>query len=97
MEIKCKRCGNMTECHSPTANFIVLCSVCKSDLFMQCEYGYGPVTPCQIYCGDKLIGEVYSDDGGYFLRTILTDEVILLKNTYLAALEEAENIMEKLL
>lgn len=96
-DIKCEKCGNIIKYKPLGANFIVFCPVCKNYLFTECERGYGPVTPCKIYCDDKLIGEVWSNGTNCFLKSDLTDKVIHLKSTYFDALMEAKSIIEKLL
>ena len=94
--VKCENCGYIIDYKPLAANFIVFCPVCKKYLFTTCDYGYGPVTPCKIYCGDELTGEVYSDGNTYFLKSGLTGK-IALKNEYFDALMEAKDIIGNLL
>lgn len=75
------------------ANFIVICPCCKRTIFSECEYGYGPVTPCQIYLGEKIVGIVESKATNYYLN--MRPDIFTLKETYLNALSEAENVVKK--
>lgn len=90
--IKCKECNHEIY-YKPTANFIIFCPKCLKYTYMECEYGYGPVTPCNIYLGEKEIGIVTEEDYKYYLQTQYSDK-IELRNTYLKALEESAAIIE---
>ena len=41
-----------------SANLIVICTKCKCGIYSECEYGYGPITPCDIYLGDERAGRI---------------------------------------
>lgn len=75
------------------ANFKVICPCCNRSIYLECEYGYGPVTPCQIYWGKEIVGIVTFDKTIYNLR--MDHEKIPLNNTYLKAIPEAEEIIRK--
>jgi hypothetical protein len=46
---------------------------------MECEYGYGPVTPCYIYQGEKEIGIVTETEYEYFLQTQYSTKIVKLE------------------
>lgn len=50
------------------ANFSVICPCCKRSIYLECEYGYGPVTPCRIYPGGEIAGVVESQKAKYRLN-----------------------------
>ena len=75
------------------ANFSVICPCCKRNIYLECEYGYGPVTPCQIYLGEEIAGVVESKATNYYLN-IDTKKINLCK-TYLEAISEAEEVIKK--
>ena len=75
------------------ANFSVICPCCKRRVFLECEYGYGPVTPCRIYLGNKIVGIVDSEMNKYYLE--YKRRKIALTKTYLDAIYEAEEIVKK--
>ena len=91
--IKCKRCKHEIY-YKPCANIIIFCDKCLKYTYMECEYGYGPVTPCYIYTGEKEIGIVIEKEYEYYLQTQYSIEIIKLENTYLKALEESIAIIE---
>ncbi len=75
------------------ANFSVICPCCKRSIFLECEYGYGPVTPCHIYLGNKIVGIVESQAAHYTLN--IESQKIKLSKTYLEAILEAEEVIKK--
>lgn len=93
MHTNCKECGHEIQ-YVPRANFIIFCPACLKYAFLQCEYGYGPVVPCQIYLGDKEIGVVTEENYNYYLTRHDTGETIPLKQKYLEALQEAVAVIE---
>lgn len=59
--IRCKNCNkeiilNNKGTHAET--LIVICPVCGSVVEASSCYGFGPVWPACIYCGDRLIAEI---------------------------------------
>lgn len=92
--IKCENCNVEIE-YQPRGNIIIFCPQCLRCIMFECEYGYGPVTPCYIYLGDKQIGIVTSDVfNKYYLQSEYFNEKIELKNTYMKALTEADSIIK---
>ena len=65
--IRCKEYDHEIN-YKPTANFIVFCPKC---LKYTCEYGFGPVTPCYIYLGNKEIGIVTEEDINIIYKPII--------------------------
>lgn len=72
-------------------NYDVICPCCKRSIFSECEYGYGPVTPCRIYLGPEIVGMVESEGANYYLN--MNSEKIPLNNTYMKAIPEAVGIV----
>ncbi len=75
------------------ANFAAICPCCKRSAYLECEYGYGPVTPCRIYLGGEITGVVESQKTDYHLN--INHRKIRLAKTYLDAIAEAEKIVKK--
>lgn len=75
------------------ANFSVICPCCKRSIYLECEYGFGPVTPCQIYLGEKAVGIVESKGTNYYLN--METKNINLSSTNLEAISEAEKIIKE--
>lgn len=91
--IECKYCDTKIT-YQPSANFIVFCPKCKRNVFLECEYGYGPVTPCDILLGYEKIGTVnVNEKHKYYLD--YKSEKIMLDKTYLEALHEASEIVKE--
>lgn len=76
-----------------SANYSVRCPCCKRSVYLECEYGFGPVTPCRIYLGEEIVGIVESKATSYYLN--MRGKNINLNNTYLDAILEAEKIIEE--
>lgn len=97
-EMTCKNCGCSIPYKALDVNFIVFCPACKEMMFLECEYGYGPVTPCSLYYRDKVVANVDTDEKHtYILKSSLLSETLYLKSRYLDALHEAFDIVKKLL
>lgn len=77
------------------ANFTVICPCCKRSIYLECEYGYGPVSPCRIYVGETIVGIVESSKTNYYLE--INHKRIYLLKTYLEAIYEAEEAVKKYL
>ena len=93
--ITCKYCGS--DYRTPTsANFIYFCPQCHKYNGFECEKGYGPITPCHIYLGDRQIARIEGDKD-YRLKSVALDIDEALKNgTYsLDAYEEAIELISK--
>ncbi|WOO35043.1 hypothetical protein R2R35_14680 [Anaerocolumna sp. AGMB13020] len=91
--IECKYCDTKIS-YKTSANFIIFCPNCKRNIYLECEYGYGPVTPCNILLGNEKIGTVNVDENNkYFLEYRF--EKIKLNKGYLDALWEAIEIVKK--
>lgn len=92
---ECPYCGQRYEVEE-FANIIKYCPGCLKRNELSCEYGYGAVTPCYIYCGSELIGRVI-DSSEYYLRSEKFMLNLKLKETYLNALYEADEIISQML
>ncbi len=94
-KICCKNCENEYEVEL-CANFMTFCPKCNSYNFMECEYGYGPVVPCRIYHGDKVIGMVNNDSKDRMKYRVDLDGFNvhkILNKRYLEALQEARDMV----
>lgn len=96
--IECKKCVCSISYKPLWANFIIFCPDCKEMMFWECEYGYGPVTPCNLYYRDKVVGDICTDEkNNYILNSSLLHVKVYLKSRYLDALYEAIDIVQKLI
>lgn len=95
--IECKYCDYKVS-YMPRANFIVFCPECKREIYLECEYGYGPVTPCSILLGEDSMGTVTVNSKNEYSLEIESDgKQIKLRESYLEALHEASNIVKSIL
>lgn len=90
----CKSCNNKVE-YELRANCIIFCPNCFQTVFIECEYGFGPVTPCYIFLGKIEIGKVIEVNDKYILKSQYFNEDVELKNRYMEALQEATEIIKK--
>ncbi|WP_207638042.1 hypothetical protein [Butyrivibrio sp. FC2001] len=51
MEFKCEDCGKTINITESLGNIIVYCPDCHKYIRCLCYYGFGPVAPCDIFCG----------------------------------------------
>ena len=56
---ECKRCNKEFE-HGVSGNMIIFCPYCKKSTGSVSEYGFGPIVPCDIYLGEKIIASMPS-------------------------------------
>ncbi|MDH6367606.1 MULTISPECIES: hypothetical protein [unclassified Breznakia] len=88
--IECPNCGTLIKKIYST-NFIIYCENCNTVTHFECEYGYGPVTPCLIYYGEKLrwiVTRLDDYSNQYVLTYCETKEVYYLKESYMEALKQ---------
>ena len=81
-EIKCKYCDAKFSVQD-SANFSVICSHCKRLSHLECEYGFGPVTPCRIYLGepyDRPLKIQHASYDGEILEIIFNRGNLLIYN-----------------
>ena len=92
MEQKCNYCGKIFE-HGISANMIIFCPHCKKSNGSISDYGFGPITPCDIYLGNVIIGHISRD---YFLSSTEFKIQKQLSGKYakLAVYHEAEDILK---
>ena len=76
----------------------MFCPGCKREIYIECEYEYGPVTPCSILLGEDSIGTVTENDRNKYLLEIASNgRRIKLRKSYLDALHEVSNVMKGIL
>lgn len=90
--IECRYCDRKIT-FKTSANFNVFCPNCKRELLLECEYGFGPVTPCNIWIGEELFATVKEKNLRYYMEMESKKETIELKESYLEALYEAGKIV----
>lgn len=56
---KCNNCNKDFK-HGISANMIIYCPYCKKCAGSISDYGFGPIVPCDIYLGDKIIASIPS-------------------------------------
>lgn len=96
-KLECRHCGCEVS-YIPEANFFVFCPKCKREIYMECEYGYGPVAPCSFLLGQDILGTVTVNENNKYLLNITADNrQIKLEKTYLNALNEACEIIKNYL
>ena len=72
---------------------IAFCPHCKKHDITECEYGYGAVTPCRIYLGEKTIGEVKGDSKSGFEVLMPEYDVFVKSDSGDDLLMQAANIV----
>ncbi len=82
-----------------SANYICLCPTCRKLNGCECEYGYGPITPCEIYLGEKFIGQILYKNGEYRLECEDMGLNVSLTKDYanLGAYQEAVDIIRNMM
>lgn len=92
MQQTCKFCGKKFN-HGVSANMIIYCPNCKKLTGSISDYGFGPITPCDIYLGETKIGNISRD---YILSSSQYKIHKKLSGEYadLAVYHEAEEIMQ---
>lgn len=92
MERECNNCGKTFE-HGVSGNMIIFCPYCKKSAGSISDYGFGPITPCDIYCGKTIVGHISRD---YFLTSTQFKIQKQLAGEYanLAVYQEAEDIIQ---
>lgn len=95
MNRKCSNCNKDFE-HGISANMIIYCPNCKKNMGSISDYGFGPIVPCDVYLGDKIIASLSSMDeivSEYFgIRKALCG-----KYANLEIYHEVEKIIDELL
>ena len=95
----CQKCNFNVE-YELSANFMVFCPHCHDYIFLECEFGYGPVVPCFILLGTEKIAKIVTctyDQNQYVLQSDHFGINIMLKHKYLDALVEGKAIVSSLL
>lgn len=99
MEEKCNSCGEKF-IHGISANMIVFCPHCRKTTGSVSDYGFGPITPCDIYLGDQIVGHIIGRNSGEY--RLVSDHFGLdmkLSREYkeLSVYHEAEDVIEKMI
>lgn len=95
-KIVCRDCK--TEYVIPiSANFMYFCPECRECNGYECEYGFAPITPCEIYLGEKRIGRLLGGGGSYRLECREINISMPLTKGYrnAAVYEEAREIIRE--
>ena len=93
-KIVCNKCKK--EYKIPlSANFMYFCPACREYNGCECEYGFGPIAPCGIYLGEKLIGQILGENDAYRLECEEMGVNVPLTKGYenLGAYQEAVDII----
>lgn len=92
MKRKCKCCGKVFE-HGVSANMIIFCPYCKQPTGLISDYGFRPITPCDIYLGGQIIEYISLD---YMLISSKFDIHTKISSGYkdLAVYQQAEDILK---
>lgn len=95
MVSRCKKCNKDFE-HGISANMIIYCPYCKKITDSICDYGFGPIVPCDVYLGNKIIASMPSMNE---LVSVEFGIKKVLSGTYanLEIYQEAEKIIDELL
>ena len=93
---KCKFCGKTYFSRSAT-NTVFLCPDCYGYNRCICDYGFGPIAPCDILLGDREVGEILRGDNSYSLAIYGTGKTIRLQKGYkeLEVYEEAAELVKQ--
>ena len=78
---KCKECGK-TYFSRSTTNTIFMCPECYAYNRCICDYGFGPIAPCDILLGDREVGSILRGDNSYSLAVYGTKKTIRLQKGY---------------
>lgn len=96
--LECKNCNYKTPYKALGTNFVVFCPKCKNTIILECEYGYGPVTPCSFHYKENIIANISQNNKNeYILSSTLLHHDIRLESQYLDALKEGTNIIRNLI
>ena len=98
-QLKCNNC-KYTYSAPTTANDIYICPKCHKYVGCLCEYGFGSITPCCIFVGEKEVAKIEAakteETISYYLQSdILGIKQILSKGySNLEVYKEAVEIIE---
>lgn len=96
LKANCRLCGAGYE-YEAYGNIISFCKKCRKLDFVECEAGFGAVTPCVVYLGGEEIGKVICENRKYYLISERFGLDMKLEKEYTEALSEAAKIIaEKL-
>lgn len=91
----CKFCNNTVE-HDVSANMILICPECKKVIKITCDYGFGPILPCDIYVGSEIVATI--KDGYILVSKVFNFEIQLKEESKdLAVYNEAVRAIQQYL
>lgn len=94
-KVKCRYCGEAIV-YETVANMILYCPTCQRHLITECEYGFGSITPCTIYLGEKEIARIVLKDR-YVLVSDYFEQELTGGYEKLAAYSEAQLYIEPII
>ncbi|MBR2294697.1 MAG: hypothetical protein IJ869_02925 [Clostridiales bacterium] len=92
----CHKCNSEYE-YNESGNMMIFCPNCKHSDLLCCDFGFGPVTPCNIDLGAENVAKVISEEDGYRLVSEKFRLDRKLTSRYMEALGEAGNLISDLL
>lgn len=95
MNRKCSNCNKEFE-HGISTNMIIYCPLCKKSTGSISEYGFGPIVPCDIFLGEKIIATIPSMDELVSIEFGIKKD-LCGKYANLEIYQEAEKIIDALL
>lgn len=95
LERVCDKCGVKYKVPITAANLMFFCPECHSSNGSISDYGFGPITPCDVYSGDHKIGEITGGADDYHLTSRELGINVTLTRPYkdLAVYHEAESMI----
>lgn len=85
MPFRCKECGCEVKIPKyPLGNVVVICPKCHKYIGSVSDYGHGPIVPCDVFVGEKNIGQIREApaDGSYRFLSSELNVAFSLKNGY---------------
>ena len=65
LTFNCKLCGRSFSA-TPSANILMICPYCRTDIGSISDYGFGPIIPCDVYVGMEKVADI---DENYVLKS----------------------------
>ena len=95
LERVCDKCGVKYKVPITAANLMFFCPECHSSNGSISDYGFGPITPCDVYSGNHKIGEITGGADDYHLTSKELGINVTLTRPYkdLAVYHEAESMI----
>ena len=92
---KCIKCNAEYKVPVTAPGLMFFCPECHSSNGSVSDYGFGPIAPCDIYEGERLIGTILKEQDVYRLKSDVfgLDENLTQGYKNLAVYHEAEAII----